>query len=249
MGLHRHSAHDDSPVPRQPRFFPPASAATPEGAVVMGGDLNPELLLDAYAHGIFPWPHSDDEPLVWWSPDPRAIIEFVDFRPSRRVLRRLRSGEFHCSLDVAFKRVMQGCSLGPGREGGTWITPNMLRAYTHLHQLGHAHSVEVWASDQLVGGVYGIAIGGFFAAESMFYRRRDASTAALAVLLAHLQSRGYRLLDIQQWTAHTGRLGASEISRNHYLHRLAKAVNLSVTFGSKLEGDVASLRGEVKDDA
>lgn len=242
MSLHKQSSLRELPTPKLPRFFPPASSATPEGAVVMGGDLNPELLLDAYSHGIFPWPHSDDEPLVWWSPDPRAILEFTSFRPSRRVLRRIRSGEFVASLDACFSRVMQFCSTGPGREGGTWITPNMLQAYTHLHHLGFAHSVEIWSDQQLVGGVYGIAIGGFFAAESMFHRKRDGSTAALSILIPHLQSRGYQMLDIQQWTPHTGRLGATEISRHEYLQRLAQIIDLPVSFGKQLEGDPATLR-------
>lgn len=227
---------------RRPRYFPPADSATPEGAVAMGGDLNTELLLDAYAHGIFPWPHSDDEPLVWWSLDPRAVIELHNFRPSRRVLRRLRSGQFTPSIDTDFSDVMRGCSVGPGREGGTWITPNMIRAYTHLHRLGYAHSVEIRQAGVLVGGVYGVSIGGLFAAESMFHRQRDASTAALAVLVAHLYARGYGLLDIQQWTPHTGRLGATEIRRHEYLRRLAIEVDRRVTFGTQLEGDPQLLR-------
>lgn len=208
----------------------------------MGGDLNPELLLDAYSHGIFPWPHSDDEPLVWWSLDPRAILEFSDFRPSRRVLRRLRSGQFVPSIDSDFVGVMQGCSSGPGRQGGTWITPNMIRGYTNMHHLGHAHSVEIRSEGKLVGGTYGLAIGGLFAAESMFFRQRDASNAALAVLVAHLKSRGYGLLDVQQWTPHTGRLGVIEIPRSEYLDRLALQVDRPVTFGQELEGDAQGLR-------
>ena len=228
---------------RQPRFFPPPETASPEGAVVIGGDYNPELLLDAYSHGIFPWPHDDSEPLVWWSLDPRAIIELGEFRPSRRVLRRLRAGQFVASIDTDFVGVMRACAAGPGRQGGTWITPNMIRGYTRLHRLGFAHSLEMRTPDgELVGGTYGVAIGGLFAAESMFYRQRDASNAALAVLVAHLKSRGYGLLDVQQWTPHTGRLGAIEIPRREYLDRLALEVNRPVTFGIELEGDVQSLR-------
>ncbi len=210
--------------------------------MVVGGDLNAELLLDAYAHGIFPWPHSDDEPLVWWSLDPRAIIEFNRFRPSRRVLRRLRSGQFEPSINTDFPGVIRGCSVGPGREGGTWITPNMIRAYSHLHRLGHAHSVEIRYLGKLVGGAYGVAVGGLFAAESMFHRHRDASTAALAVLVAHLQARGFGLVDIQQWTPHTGHLGSRVVSRDAYLHRLAVEVDRPVTFGTRLEGDPQAFR-------
>ena len=125
---------------------------------------------------------------------------------------------------------MQGCATGPGRQGGTWITPDMIEAYTELHRLGHAHSVEVWQADRLVGGVYGVSIGGFFAAESMFHRERDASKVALYHLVEHLNRQGYQLLDVQQWTPHTGRLGVIEISRRDYLQRLAKFVDLPVEF-------------------
>lgn len=236
------SKSSNRPIRRRPRFFPPPETATDEGAVVMGGDLNAELLLDAYSHGIFPWPHSDDEPLVWWSLDPRAILEFDAFRPSRRVLRRLRSGQFEASIDGDFAGVIQACATRREQDGGTWITPNMIRGYTHLHHLGHAHSVEIHSDGRLVGGVYGVSIGGLFAAESMFYRMRDASTAALAALIAHLKARGYGLLDIQQWTEHTGRLGATDIPRNEYLARLATQVERRVTFGKRLEGDPQRLR-------
>ncbi len=211
----------------------------------MGGEgLEVELLLDAYSHGIFPWPESDDEPLVWWSPDPRAILPLDSYYPSRRLLRRLRSGEFVATIDQAFVEVMQHCAEGPGREGGTWITPNMLQAYTQLHQLGHAHSVEIWSDGLLVGGTYGVAIGGLFSAESMFHRARDASTAAVTHLVAHLQARGYGLLDIQQATPHTSRLGAMEISRPTYLQLLAQVVDQPVTFGNQIEGDPHGLRDQ-----
>ncbi|MCA9230352.1 MAG: leucyl/phenylalanyl-tRNA--protein transferase [Planctomycetales bacterium] len=214
----------------QPLFFPPPSEATPDGLVAVGGHLSPEWLLDAYRHGIFPWPVYDDEPMLWWSPDPRAILPLDDMKISRRLRRTLRSGKFQVTCNQAFAQVLTGCATGPGREDGTWLTQQMLDAYTIMHQLGHAHSFETWYQDQLVGGVYGIAIGGFFAAESMFYRQRDASKVALASLVDHLNRRGYQLLDVQQWTPHTGRLGVIEISRDDYLDRLAAAVRLPVTF-------------------
>lgn len=214
----------------QPLFFPPPSEATPDGLVAVGGHLSPEWLLDAYRHGIFPWPVYDDEPMLWWSPDPRAILPLNDMKISRRLRRTLRSGKFQVTCNQAFAQVLTGCATGPGREDGTWLTQQMLDAYTIMHQLGHAHSFETWYQDQLVGGVYGIAIGGFFAAESMFYRQRDASKVALASLVDHLNRRGYQLLDVQQWTPHTGRLGVIEISRDDYLDRLAAAVRLPVTF-------------------
>lgn len=216
------------------RYFPPADQAAPDGLLAFGGCLDPEWLLDAYAHGIFPWPSSDEEPVFWWSPDPRAVIELDGLHLSRRLRRTLRSGRFSVTCNRDFQGVIRGCASGPGRREGTWITPRMMTAYTHLHERGHAHSVEVWRNDQLVGGVYGVATGGAFAAESMFHRETDASKVALAHLVAHLSARGYTLLDIQQWTPHTGRMGAVEIPREAFLARLAKAKGQPVTFGDAI---------------
>jgi leucyl/phenylalanyl-tRNA--protein transferase len=204
--------------------------------VAIGGQLAPEWLLDAYSHGIFPWPVGDmDDPMFWWSLDPRAIIELDGLHISRSLRRTLRSGRFEVTCDRDFAGVMQGCAVGPGREGGTWITRRMIRAYTRLFELGHAHSVEAWHEGQLAGGVYGVAIGGLFAAESMFHRVRDASKVVLAHLVTHLGRRGYRLLDIQQLTPHTQRLGAIEVSRPEYLDRLADALAADVSFGDQVE--------------
>ncbi len=211
--------------------------ASAEGIVCVGGGLHPQLLLDAYRHGIFPWPTTDSEPIYWFSPDPRAVIEFDDFYVSRRLRRRLASGRYRGTCNVAFKQVMTECGRGPGRVGGTWITPNMIRAYNWMNQLGHAHSIEVWEGDKLVGGVYGVAVGSIFAAESMFHRVTDGSKMALAYLVAHLRARRFTLLDIQQWTDHTGSLGAKEISRAHYLARVADGVGRKVTFGNVLLGE------------
>jgi leucyl/phenylalanyl-tRNA---protein transferase len=235
-----------------PRFFPPPTATTEDGLLCVGGRLDPEWLLDAYRHGIFPWPMWDDEPVAWWSPDPRAVFELDGLHVSRRLRRRLRSGEFHVTRDRDFAAVIRGCATAGNRKGNTWLTPAMIAAYRQLHELGHAHSIEVWkhpphpmgegrgegAAVTLVGGTYGIAIGGLFAAESMFHRERDASKVALAHLVAHLRSRGYRLFDIQQWTPHTGSLGAVEISRVDYLRRLARVIELPVTFGDVLKSDL-----------
>jgi leucyl/phenylalanyl-tRNA---protein transferase len=219
-----------------PRFFPPPTATTPEGLLCVGGRLSPEWLLDAYRHGIFPWPMWENEPVAWWSPDPRAVIELDGFHISRRLGRTLRSGRFQATIDRDFAGVMRGCAESPGRHSNTWLTPPMIAAYCQMHELGHAHSVEVWQDCQLAGGTYGIAVGGLFAAESMFYRVRDASKVALAHLVAHLRARGYQLLDIQQWTPHSGSMGAVEISRVEYLRRVARAVDLPVTFGDELAG-------------
>ncbi|MBL9164529.1 MAG: leucyl/phenylalanyl-tRNA--protein transferase [Planctomycetaceae bacterium] len=217
------------------RYFPPAQRASPEGLVAVGGRLSATWLLDAYRHGIFPWPSSSYEPMLWWSPDPRAILPVDGMYVSRRLQRRLRSGEFATTCDTAFAQVIAACATGSGREGGTWITPEMIAAYTELHRLGHAHSVEVWRGEELAGGIYGIAIGGLFAAESMFHRSRDGSKVALARLVGHLRSRGYGLVDVQQSTPHTQSLGVVEISRRDYLQRLAALVDAPITFGSTLE--------------
>jgi leucyl/phenylalanyl-tRNA---protein transferase len=216
------------------RYFPPAQRASPEGLAAVGGRLSPNWLLDAYRHGIFPWPSSSYEPMLWWSPDPRAILPLDGMYISRRLERRLRNGEFETSCNQAFGAVIAACASGPGREGGTWITPEMIAAYTELHRLGHAHSVEVWRDGMLAGGVYGVAIGGLFAAESMFHRARDGSKVALAHLVHHLQSHGFTLLDVQQATPHTVSLGVVEISRREYLKRLADAVELDVAFGAEI---------------
>ena len=219
------------------KFFPPAEMAEPEGVVLFGGRLTPQWLLDAYAHGIFPWPiFEGTDIVVWWSPDPRAVFEFDDFRVSRRLLRTCRSRRFEVTCDRDFAGVVTGCATAGERAHNTWLTPKMIEAYTRLHELGHAHSVEVWCDGQLAGGTYGVTVGGLYGGESMFYRVRDASKVALVRLIAHLWARGYTLFDIQQRTAHTARLGAVEISRRDYLDRLALAVPAKVTFGSKLEG-------------
>ena len=218
------------------QFFPPAAAATEDGLVGMGGRLSPQWLLDAYSHGIFPWPiGGQHDPMLWWSLDPRAIFELDSFHVPRRLRRTCRGGRFTLSSDRDFAGVIHGCAAGRSRQGKTWITPAMIEAYSEMHKLGHAHSVEAWQDGRLAGGVYGIAIGGLFAAESMFFRRRDASKAALVGLVDHLRTRGYRLFDIQQLTPHTVQFGAVEIPRGEYLRRLAEALAAAVTFGDKLE--------------
>jgi leucyl/phenylalanyl-tRNA--protein transferase len=220
------------------RFFPSADQADPDGLLALGGRLTPQWLLDAYRHGIFPWPHSElDDPMLWWSPDPRAIIEFERFHVPRRLQQTCRSGRFERTCDRDFVGVIQGCATAPGRPGATWLTPRMIRAYTRLHELGHAHSVEAWHEGELAGGVYGVAIGGLFAAESMFYRVSDASKVALVALVTHLRARGYRLLDIQQLTPHTARFGATDIPRSEYLARLVIALGQPVSFGDHLESE------------
>jgi leucyl/phenylalanyl-tRNA--protein transferase len=215
------------------RYFPPAEDADENGIVCVGGELRTAVLLDAYRHGIFPWPMFDDDlPMLWWSPDPRGVIEFDTFHVSRRLERTCRSGKFQVTSDRDFAGVIHGCATAGERRGSTWLTAEMIRAYKGLHHLGHAHSVEVWLNGQLAGGVYGVAIGGLFAGESMFHRVRDASKVALTYLVRHLQQQGYRLFDLQQLNAHTASLGGSAIPRCEYLRRLSEAIALSVDFGA-----------------
>jgi leucyl/phenylalanyl-tRNA--protein transferase len=239
---------DSTPLPSDvglsaPRFFPPPTATTSEGLLCVGGRLTPEWLLDAYRHGIFPWPMWENEPVAWWSPDPRAIIELDALHVSRRLRRTLRSRLFTATINRDFDGVICGCGSAVGRRGNTWLTRAMIAAYRQMHELGHAHSLEVWHEGRLAGGTYGIAVGGLFAAESMFYRVRDASKVALVYLVAHLRERGYQLLDIQQWTPHTGSMGAVEIPRIEYLRRVARAVELPVTFGAETSSNPISAGG------
>lgn len=210
-----------------PRLFLDPERADAEGLVGVGGDLSPKRLLEAYRHGIFPW-FDEDSPILWWSPDPRAIFELDGLHVSRRLARTVRSGRFTATVDHAFADVMHGCAHRPGQ--GVWITPEMIAAYTRLHELGHAHSVEVWHEGRLAGGVYGVTSGGLFAGESMFTRVRDASKVALVHLMERLRQRGFQLFDVQFLNEHTARLGAIEIPRREYLARLRKAVACEVRF-------------------
>lgn len=213
----------------RPRFFVPAERADQHGIVRVGGELSSPWLVDAYRHGIFPWP-SNDGWLAWWSPDPRGIFELDGLHISRRLERTLRSGKFTVTLDQAFEQVIDGCASAQERADETWILPEMREAYVQLHREGVAHSVETWHEGQLAGGIYGVAIGGLFAGESMFYQVRDGSKVALVKLVEHLVERGYRLFDVQMVTPHTESLGAKYIGRREYLRRLAEAVELPVTW-------------------
>jgi leucyl/phenylalanyl-tRNA--protein transferase len=215
---------------RRQSSFPDPESADELGLVAVGGDLNPVRLLEAYCRGIFPW-YSAGDPILWWSPDPRAIFELDGLHVSRRLRRTLRTGRFTFSVNRAFGAVIRGC--GENRDGGTWILPEVIRAYETLHRLGHAHSVEVWHNGGLAGGVYGVAVGGLFAGESMFTQVRDASKAALVFLTERLRQRGFRLFDIQFLTEHTARLGAVEIPRREYLGRLREALEVTPNFAEE----------------
>ena len=201
--------------------FPDPTLANEEGLVAIGGDLSAPRLLAGYESGIFPW---TADPLTWWSPDPRAIFELDRLHIPRSLARVIRKGEFEITIDRAFREVMLGCAASaPGRRS-TWISPEFVEAYTELHRQGHAHSVECWCNGQLVGGIYGVALGGFFAGESMFHRVSNTSKVALVHLIEHLRRREFALFDIQMLTPATAQLGARVIPRPVYLARLAEAV-------------------------
>jgi leucyl/phenylalanyl-tRNA--protein transferase len=208
-----------------PLFQP--DRADEQGLVAAGASLAPEVLLEAYRCGVFPW-YSAETPILWWSPDPRAIFELDGFHISRRLARTVRAGRFRATFNKDFIGVIRSCAHRPGE--GTWILPEMIAAYTELHRLGWAHSVELWCGDELAGGVYGVAVGGLFAAESMFSRKRDASKVALVHLFDRLRTRGFQLFDIQFKTEHTASLGAVELRRAVYLARLREALRWAVRF-------------------
>jgi len=187
-----------------------------------GGDLVPEILLSAYSQGIFPW-FDDDQPILWWSPDPRMVIELDAFEPSRSLRKLLRRGGFTFSLDTSFAQVIQSCAAPRNDDAGTWITGEMQNAYTALHDLGFAHSVEVWQDGVLVGGLYGVAIGKQFFGESMFSKVSNASKAALSTLAKQLRRWDFALVDCQIANPHLESLGAVEIARSDFLNRIAAA--------------------------
>ena len=212
-------------------WFPDPRAAlnfgSLNGFVALGGDLSVPRLLLAYRSGIFPW---SVNPVTWWSPDPRGILELDQFHVSRSLARTLRKRVFRVTMNQAFRAVIQACAAsGPGR-GTSWITPEFVEAYVRLHESGHAHSVECWIGDQLVGGVYGVQAGGFFAGESMFHRVTDASKVALFALVERLRNHGFTLFDVQMVTPHTSQLGACSIPRDVFLDRLCNAVDLTREF-------------------
>ena len=201
--------------------FPPVESALrhPAGLLAAGADLSPQRLIDAYRLGIFPW-FSAGEPILWWSPDPRMVLFPGEVKISRSLAKRLRRREFEARLDTAFAEVMRACAAPRQGADGTWITPQMQQAYLRLHELGWAHSVETWVEGELVGGLYGIAIGRAFYGESMFARTSDASKVALAHLARHLESRGFGMIDCQMSTAHLESLGAREIPRREFVAAL-----------------------------
>lgn len=214
------------------RFFPPATLADEDGIVAVGGDARPEMLLDAYTHGIFAWPPDSRSPLYWASPPWRAIFTWSSIHIPRRLRPLIKRGEFTITVDREFLAVVQACATVDREE--TWITPQLMEGFVELHHLGFAHSLEVWRAGKLAGGLFGVAIRGFFSAESMFHLASNASKVGVLFLLAHLKKRGYSLIDIQMLTPVTQALGAQVISRREYLRRLALSLDVEACFGETL---------------
>jgi leucyl/phenylalanyl-tRNA---protein transferase len=209
--------------------FPPVTEATEEGLLAVGGDLSTERLLLAYRSGIFPWPVYD-RLLTWFSPDPRAILELNELHVSRSLAKKIRKGGFEVRVNGDFSAVMKACASRTDKRPSTWIIPEMLAAYTKLNQMGYAHSVELWREGALVGGLYGVSIGGLFAGESMFSRESDASKIALCFLVERMKARGLVLLDVQVPNPHLETLGIRLIPRAAYLRRLKDAIALPCSF-------------------
>jgi leucyl/phenylalanyl-tRNA---protein transferase len=205
-----------------PDAFPPVERALrePDGLLAAGGDLSPARLLAAYRRGIFPW-YSYGQPILWWCPDPRAVLLPQDFRMTRSLAKSMRNKGMTTRIDSAFTAVIQACGSENVRPGGTWLSPEMQSAYSRLHRLGHAHSVETWMGDRLVGGLYGVAIGAVFFGESMFSLETDASKIALHRLCDHLKTCGFHMIDCQMATPHLLSLGASLLPRTQFIQLLA----------------------------
>lgn len=208
--------------------FPPLERAldAPNGLLAAGGSLSPARLVDAYRRGIFPW-SSEGQPLLWWSPDPRMVLFVDEFRFSRSLGKRLRSGRFDVRVDTACAEVIAACAEPRPDQDGTWITEEMRAAYLDLHRRGYVHSVESWRDGRLVGGLYGVALGRVFFGESMFAREPDASKVALAHLVAHSRAQGVPLIDCQQETSHLASLGARPIPRARFAACLNELIHSS----------------------
>jgi leucyl/phenylalanyl-tRNA--protein transferase len=238
--------------PQQIGFPDPETALEePNGLLAAGGDLTADWLLAAYAAGIFPWFNDDASAILWWSPDPRAVITPGSLKISRSLGKRLRSGQFTISMDQAFTEVLDGCAAPRRDTAETWITPRMGQGYLELHELGFAHSVEVWDNDDLVGGLYGLSLGRMFFGESMFSVRTDASKVALCYLVAQLRRWEFNLIDCQMMNPHLASLGAKELGRHNFLNLLAQNQAYRTRQGpwsidEDLPADVASAAGSTR---
>lgn len=229
LDLPRLDANPGAPFPA-----PRDALVVPNGLLAWGGDLHTQRLLAAYRQGIFPW-YTQGQPILWWSPAPRCVLFPADVHVSKRTRRRHNSGRYRVTADQAFARVVRHCAEPRDYASETWITDEMSQAYIKLHDLGHAHSVEVWEGSNLAGGIYGLAIGSAFFGESMFSRQADASKIALIALCQHLVDRSYGLLDCQVSNPHLVSMGAVEISRHEFEHKLSELVMHAGRHGSWTE--------------
>jgi len=210
----------DTPFPQVDRAL-----TDPNGLLAAGGDLSAERLLSAYRHGIFPW-YSEGQPVLWWSPDPRMVLWVKDFKIARSLRKRMRQRRFDLRSDSAFSQVIEACAATPRRgQFGTWITPQMIQAYIDLYERGYAHSIEAWRNGELVGGLYGLHLGGVFFGESMFALETDASKVALAGLIDVLREVMVELIDCQQETEHLASFGAKAIRRAEFAAHLDRLIN------------------------
>ncbi len=212
--------------------FPPVSSATPEGIVAVGGNLSPGMLISAYSQGIFPW-YSDGDPIIWWSPDPRCVIFTDELHVSKSMKKLLHRGRFGISLDRRFRDVISLCKKIPRRgQHGTWITDAILEAYIALHDLGYAHSIEVWDGETLAGGMYGVSLGSFFFGESMFSLVANASKAAIVRLNEIVGKMGFLMIDCQIFSPHLKTLGARMIPRDEFLRLLRQGLCTETHLGN-----------------
>ena len=226
-------------APDQP--FPPVQRALrePNGLLAAGGDLSLHRLLDAYRRGIFPW-YSEGEPVLWWSPDPRMVLVPGEIAISRSLRKRIRSGAFEIRADTCFARVMRACAEPRDGQSGTWITEDIVCAYSAMHAAGLAHSIEAWHGDELVGGLYGVAIGRMFYGESMFTRMADASKVSLAYLARQLTRWGFGMIDCQMQTAHLESMGARTMPRRDFIAALSELINYPTPTGPwRLDDDLS----------
>ncbi|UCD34388.1 MAG: leucyl/phenylalanyl-tRNA--protein transferase [Nitrospiraceae bacterium] len=219
-------------------LFPPPELAEDSGLLAVGGDLSQPRLLLAYSMGIFPW-YSQNDPILWWSPDPRMVLYPEEVKISRSLNQTLRKRTFTVTFDTAFREVISACaSVHRNGKGDTWITDEMMSAYLRLHRSGYAHSVEAWLGDDLAGGLYGVSLGGAFFGESMFTTVSNASKAAFVSLVRQLDSWGFTLVDCQMTTPHLLSLGAREVSRAEFLDQLRSALTVPAKRGTwRLEGN------------
>ena len=206
--------------------FPDTNTALdePDGLLAAGGDLSPERLVAAYKHGTFPW-FSQDDPILWWSPNPRCVLFPEQIHISRSMRKQLKKGHYRVTFDEAFTQVIQACASTREETTGTWISPEMQTAYTQLHQQGIAHSVEVWENEQLIGGLYGLGIGKLFFGESMFSFQASASKIAFIALCQQLKTWGYPLIDCQVHNEHLESLGATNIPRDEFIHYIRQYID------------------------